>query len=505
MTPTQSAAFPCVFGMCCCRTLLLAVLLLFVAAPGHAARNPYNEGLTAYRAGNYASAFKNLMPLAQKKDRRAMYLLGVMYEHGQGVARDLPMAAAWYQSSADAGYAPSQYNLGRMYWDGRGVAENRTRAAALLTAAARQGHKEAVDRLARLNLPPVAEAEAKPATPATPAAVTPGKPPAAPAAAPAPAMLPPLNAAAAKSDNAALRAALRRVAIDNDAATRQALPALMGAAARQYWLADAVNDRIVLDDFSAVLRDRPDGVGRVAKMLEGATTAEAQATAGLLADLGVGSPQVANSGAAAGAPAAPGCPGYVSAAKAEFAYAWFYAARCVAATDATQARAWMVAAANAGHAGAQELQGRSCIEPATKNWECAIGWLEAAANSGRVSSMSYLGWALSNQPGADEAAQRAALRWYEAAAGKGDVAAQNNLGSALESGPAALRDPVRARFWYAEAARAGFGPAQYNLARLMIAGTGGPADKPGALEWLRKADAAGVREAKVAIDALNRQ
>ena len=477
---------------------MLAVLLLFAAAPGHAARNPYNDGLAAYRAGNYASAFKTLTPLAQKKDRRAMYLLGVMYEHGQGVARDLPMAAAWYQSSADAAYAPSQYNLGRMYWDGRGVTENRTRAAALITAAARQGHKEAIDQLARLKLPPVAETEAK-ATPS--AAAAPVKPPAAPAAAPAPVMLPPLNADAAKTDNAALRAALRRVAIDNDAATRQALPALMGAAARQYWLADAVNDRAVMTDFSAVLRDRPDGVGRVAKMLEGATSAEAQATAGLLASLGVGSNQAAN----AVATAAACCPGYVSAARSDFVYAWFYAAHCVAASDAQQARTWMVAAANAGHAGAQELQGRSCIEPATKNWECAIGWLEAAANSGRVSSMSYLAWALSNQPGADETAQRAALRWNEAAAGKGDAAAQNNLGTALESGPAALRDPVRARFWYGEAARAGFGPAQYNLARLLIAGTGGPADKPGALEWLRKADAAGIREAKVAIDALNRQ
>ena len=502
--------FPGLFGMNGFKALLLAGLMLLTAASGHAARNSYTEGLSAYRAGNYAKAYKTLLPLAKKKDARAAYLIGLMYETGHGVARDTPMATAWYQASVDSGgYAPSQYNLGRMILEGRGIGQSRERAAALIAAAARQGHKEAVALLARLepkDLP--ASASLSDGKAKTEMLVAAGI--AAPASSPAPDALPVLNRDVAKAASAALRASLRRLAIDDDATARQALPALMSAAVKQYWLAEAVNDRAVMNDFSAVLLDHPTGVNRVARMLDAGNAAEAQAATGLLASLRAASNAGAQAGVptgvltSAGAPGADGCAAYVKAARAAFAYAWFYAAHCIAREDAAQARTWMQLAANAGHAGAQELQGRACLEAEEKAWACAINWLGKAAGAGRVSSMAYLGWALSNQPGASEADQRAALRWYEDAAGKGDIPAQNNLGTLLERGPAAVRNETGARFWYAAAARAGFGPAQYNLARLMIEGSGGPADRQGALEWLRKADAAGVREAKAAIDALGR-
>jgi uncharacterized protein len=80
----------------------------------------------------------------------------------------------------------------------------------------------------------------------------------------------------------------------------------------------------------------------------------------------------------------------------------------------------------------------------------------------------------------------------------------NNLAALFERGPADVRDLARARQWYARGAQAGFAPAQFNLGRMLAAGLGGAADRPAATEWLRKADAAGVTEARAALEQLTR-
>ena len=60
-------------------------------------------------------------------------------EHGEGVARNLALAASLYCRSARLGDPQSQYNLGWMYAQGRGVARNDAMAAFLFHAAAKQG------------------------------------------------------------------------------------------------------------------------------------------------------------------------------------------------------------------------------------------------------------------------------------------------------------------------------------------------------------------------------
>jgi len=72
------------------------------------------------------------------------------YEHGEGLPKDQPLAAALYCESAAGGNAEAAFRLGWMYANGRGVAHDDGIAAALFELAARKGHgyaKLTLDRL----------------------------------------------------------------------------------------------------------------------------------------------------------------------------------------------------------------------------------------------------------------------------------------------------------------------------------------------------------------------
>jgi TPR repeat protein len=44
--------------------------------------------------------------------------LGVMYEKGQGVGKDMAQAGVWFRRAAEVGNAKAQRNLGHLYLDG---------------------------------------------------------------------------------------------------------------------------------------------------------------------------------------------------------------------------------------------------------------------------------------------------------------------------------------------------------------------------------------------------
>ena len=504
--------------------LIFSGLLMLPVTPAHAARDAYSEGLKAYRAGQHAKAYKVLLPLAKKNDARAMYLVGVMYEAGRGVPQDDPTAAGWFEASVKQRYASAQYSLARMTIEGRGVDKSRDKGVALLQAAAAQGHREAAALLERLGIavaarepaqpPPKPAAAAAGATasvaanvstnvatsvttsPATPAPANTAPARTLPGAAP-PAVVEvftPLNRAAVQASHAALRSLLQRLAAADDAKLRQGLSLVAHDFAYQYWHIESIGETTLAEAFAATAREYAGPLSALASDLASSRSPEAQAVSGLLIRL-AGSPNPA---------LLTGCPATITAAQGGFAFAWFQAARCITVRDARQAGDWMLAAASAGHAGAQESAGRACLEADPKNWRCAKEWLTRSARSGRTSAMPVLGWALANQPDADDADQRSARDWYEKAADNGDLFAMNNLAALLERGPAPLRNPSRARHWYAQAARTGFGPAQFNLGRMLAEGIGGDANRDDAEQWLRKAAAAGVPEARAALEQLAR-
>lgn len=117
--------------------MVLALGMQQLAAAG------YIEGVNAYKAKNYAQAFREFTPLAKKGHTEAQYLLGLMYYTGQGVPQDYRTSAEWHQKAAAKGKADAQYILGSMYFTGQGVDQDQTQAVDWFRKAATQGHGEA--------------------------------------------------------------------------------------------------------------------------------------------------------------------------------------------------------------------------------------------------------------------------------------------------------------------------------------------------------------------------
>jgi peptidoglycan hydrolase-like protein with peptidoglycan-binding domain len=78
-----------------------------LAFAGLAAATPasadYYDGMTAYHNLDYATAHRELQPLADRGDVRAQRLVGLMYRDGLGVRQDLIRAYMWFELAARGG------------------------------------------------------------------------------------------------------------------------------------------------------------------------------------------------------------------------------------------------------------------------------------------------------------------------------------------------------------------------------------------------------------------
>ena len=81
----------------------------------------YQDGRKAYNRGDYATALKELRPLAEQSHAEAQYLVGYMYYKGQGVDQDGTEAVKWLRKAAEQGNVKAQLRLGMMFRLGLGV------------------------------------------------------------------------------------------------------------------------------------------------------------------------------------------------------------------------------------------------------------------------------------------------------------------------------------------------------------------------------------------------
>jgi uncharacterized protein len=117
---------------------LLTGLMLTVSG-GITIADPLEDGVAAYERGDFATALRLFQPLAEQGDASAQSNLGVLYEKGQGAARDYREALKWYRQAAKQGYANAQFNLGVMFYAGQGVTQDYREAARWFRLAAEQG------------------------------------------------------------------------------------------------------------------------------------------------------------------------------------------------------------------------------------------------------------------------------------------------------------------------------------------------------------------------------
>jgi len=104
----------------------------------------------AYRRGDYDTAFRETLPLAEQGQAEAQLRLFFMYSDGQGVAVDHSEAVKWVRRAAEQGLAEAQLRLGIMYDLGRRVPRDSAEAAKWYRRAAEQGHPQAQFSLASM-------------------------------------------------------------------------------------------------------------------------------------------------------------------------------------------------------------------------------------------------------------------------------------------------------------------------------------------------------------------
>ena len=120
------------------RKILITLLIgLMLTVSGEIVRaGPLEDGIAAYRSGDYATALRILRPLAEQGNAAAQLNLGSMYAHGQGVAQDYREAVKWYRLGAEQGNSTAQVFFGLMYSQGQGVVQDNLRAHMWLNLAA---------------------------------------------------------------------------------------------------------------------------------------------------------------------------------------------------------------------------------------------------------------------------------------------------------------------------------------------------------------------------------
>lgn len=122
--------------------LLFAALLL--APPARAdAEDEFRRGLSAYNTGDYVTAYRLWLPLAENAEPRAEAGVGFMLFRGLGVALDDKEAARWLTRAAEHGQAEGQLMLGLLHYYGRGVQRSYVRAFAWCELATTNGNADA--------------------------------------------------------------------------------------------------------------------------------------------------------------------------------------------------------------------------------------------------------------------------------------------------------------------------------------------------------------------------
>jgi TPR repeat protein len=127
-------------------TICLTIALLFGSA-GVSWSADFQKGFTAYESGDYATARREWKPLAEQGHAIAQFILGVMYEGGQGVPQDYKTVVKWYSLAAEQGIAIAQLKLGLMHHNGQGVPQDYKTAVMWWKLAAEQGNAGAQVKL----------------------------------------------------------------------------------------------------------------------------------------------------------------------------------------------------------------------------------------------------------------------------------------------------------------------------------------------------------------------
>ncbi|MYM83644.1 sel1 repeat family protein [Duganella sp. FT50W] len=135
------------------RAVAAIVIAAGLALAGGASAGPVEEARLYLRGSartpaDLPRAFQLFSGAAQKGDPHAAYYLGMMYQNGMGVARDMKAAAHWLQFAASRQTPAAMYALAKLYLAGDGVKRDDIVARRWIEKAADLEYPEAVMAMA---------------------------------------------------------------------------------------------------------------------------------------------------------------------------------------------------------------------------------------------------------------------------------------------------------------------------------------------------------------------
>ena len=74
---------------------------MLLGSAGVSESDDFQKGYSAFKSGDYATALRELKPLAEQGNVSAQGALGVMYENEQGIAQDYNTAVKWWKLAAE--------------------------------------------------------------------------------------------------------------------------------------------------------------------------------------------------------------------------------------------------------------------------------------------------------------------------------------------------------------------------------------------------------------------
>lgn len=107
----------------------------------------FNLALALGEQGDFDGKFTWARRAANLHYADAEFLMGQIYEEGEGGPRDLQEALSWYQRAAAQDHAVAQYKIGELYHYGTGMQQDYTQARKWYEAAAENGHAAAMANL----------------------------------------------------------------------------------------------------------------------------------------------------------------------------------------------------------------------------------------------------------------------------------------------------------------------------------------------------------------------
>ena len=99
----------------------LFALVVLIAIPfGDVAAQTYEEAEAAYKKGDYKTARRIALSLAERGDPRAQDILSTIYLLGRGVHRDVCESTKWADKAARQNFGRAQYSMAMAYYNGYG-------------------------------------------------------------------------------------------------------------------------------------------------------------------------------------------------------------------------------------------------------------------------------------------------------------------------------------------------------------------------------------------------